>query len=101
MTFTLVPYSEVEAGLKKILDEHYERVQFAIKYGTLPEMLTTAKAAELLGLDQRTIRSMALANELRFSKKGRMILICKDDVLKFLTEAHGKQIVESKRRAKV
>lgn len=100
MTFTLVPYSEVEAGLKKILDEHYERVQFAIRYGTLPDMLTTAKAADLLGLDQRTVRSMVAGNELRHSKKGRMILICKDDVLKFLSEAQARQLMESKRKAK-
>lgn len=84
MTLTLVNYDEVKAGLKAMLDEHYERISFAIRYGSLPDMITVGQTAKLIGLSPRTVRKMVAENNLRSTRHGKTILVLKEDVIRHL-----------------
>jgi hypothetical protein len=85
MEIVIVPIEELMSRIQGLLDERDAQWKIGIKYGELPEIITAAKAAKMLGINYRTVIKMAKRKELEECHNGNgAISITKDSFLTYL-----------------
>jgi excisionase family DNA binding protein len=93
--------SSLEEQIARVVEETVRRVLREERQGATTDALTTEEAARLAGVSVKTIQAWAKAGEITARRRGRRLVIMRDDLLRHLSgeSAPEDPVVASLRRS--